>query len=144
MAQSKDGGTAALEAHARKLGRKTTALEVNELVLRRRCASLEESAAAETAVRVSVERAMVESEATAKARILYLEEWKLGAAEKLERQAAALETTRSAREFNVVARDLEALREDYLALLSREADARLKAHAARALAAKVNPSWFLG
>jgi hypothetical protein len=89
----------AADDHVRRLTRKATALEINELVLRRRCASLEEAAASELASRLDAERALVEAEAELKTRLLYLEEWKLGASERLERQAAALEGSRRVEDF---------------------------------------------
>lgn len=50
----------------------------------------------ETKLRLEAEKAVVEVEACLKERLLYLEEWKLSASERLERQAVALERTRSA------------------------------------------------
>jgi hypothetical protein len=67
---------------------------VNELILRRRCACLEELTQEETKLRMEAEKNVIEMEACLKERLLYLEEWKLSASERLERQAAALEKSR--------------------------------------------------
>jgi hypothetical protein len=48
----------------------------------------------ETKLRMEAEKNVIDMEACLKERLLYLEEWKLSASERLERQAAALEKSR--------------------------------------------------
>ena len=123
---SGSGGSASLSSHAASLAKKCARLEANELVLRRRCGSLEEQAAEEVARRLACERASVEADADAKARLLYLEEWKRGAGERLERQAAALSRAVPKHDHVETCLELDSLRSDYLNLMAREAELRLK------------------
>ena len=120
------GGSASLSSHAASLAKKCARLEANELVLRRRCGSLEEQAAEEVARRSACESASVEADADAKARLLYLEEWKRGAGERLERQAAALSRAVPKHDHVETCLELDSLRSDYLNLMAREAELRLK------------------
>ena len=120
----RDGHSGEQDAMLKKLTRKATALETNGLVLRRRCASVEEMMKTETERRVAASREALELEAELKARLLYLEEWKQGATERLERLNVALDASRPKHEYDRVARDLDSLREDHLALMGREVSAR--------------------
>jgi len=120
------GSSVSLSTHAASLAKKCARLEANELVLRRRCGSLEEQAAHESSRRLACEKASVEAESDAKARLLYLEEWKRGAGERLERQAAALSRAVPQHDHVEACLELDSLRSDYLNLMAREAELRLK------------------
>jgi hypothetical protein len=69
---------------------------------------------------------LIEAEGAAKRRIAWLEEWKAGAAARIESLEAQLEQSVQKREFDLLAAELAMLREDYVDLLQREADARIK------------------
>lgn len=118
------GKHAALARNYDAQARNMMALEANELVLRRECASLQQQIEEQTAARVGAEKDAIEVEMELKSRLLYLEEWKQGASEKLERLQAKLDESVPEEKYTKVAMEVDDLREDYLNLLTREAQAR--------------------
>ena len=64
-------------------------------MLRRRCASLEEQSSQAFEARQETEKEALLEGAEAKARILWLEEYKLGASERIDRLNQALEGAKS-------------------------------------------------
>ena len=100
--------------------------EVNEQQLARKYGSLHEQLKVEAEARVRAEKNLVEMEATTSKRTLYLEQYKGQAVELTERLQRQLEKSTPDAEHKKVIRELEVLREDYLDLLHKEADVRLR------------------
>ena len=60
-----------------------------------------------------MQKTAVEVETELKGRLLYLEEWKHAASERLERFQTALDSSRTTAEYNIVARELDIAVEDH-------------------------------
>jgi chromosome segregation ATPase len=110
----------------RDLTRRVTVHEVNEQQLARKYGSQQEQLKVEAEARVRAEKNLVEIEATTSKRTLYLEQYKAQAVELTERLQRQLEKSVPDVEHKKVLRELELLREDYLDLLHKEADVRLR------------------
>jgi hypothetical protein len=117
---------AELHQAAKDMSRKLMVHEVNEAVLTKKYSLLTEQLKRETAAKARLEHDVIEVEAVAKRRIAWLEEWKLGASQRLEDLHAQLDRSVPRAEFECIFKELETLREDYVDLLQREADARIK------------------
>ena len=110
----------------RDLTRRVTVHEVNEQTLARKYGSLESQLKVEAEARVRAENSLVEIEVSSRKRILYLEQWKSYSVELTERLQRQLAKSVPDSEHNKVLRELEMIREDYLDLLHKEADVRLR------------------
>ena len=80
---------------------------------------MEEQLKLEAEARARAEGDLIEAETANKTRILYLEQYKAGASEKLTRYAAELEGSVPAAEAAVLARELTALRADHVRALEQ-------------------------
>lgn len=80
-----------LKLKCQEFARRVTSYEVNELLLKRRHAILDEEMRIETDRRIKVEHALTDLDVTLRARILYLELWKQGASARVERLQAELD-----------------------------------------------------
>lgn len=85
-----------------ELIQRVTSFEVNEMVLKRRHAILQEELKAESDMRFKAEHALGEMEATLRSRILYLELWKQGASARVERLQAEVNESVPALQFSCV------------------------------------------
>ena len=74
-----------LKLKCQEFARRATSYEVNELLLKRRHAILDEDMRIETDRRIKVEHALTDLDAMLRGRILYLELWKQGASARVER-----------------------------------------------------------
>ena len=81
-------GVSLLKRKCREFARRITSYEVNELLLKRRHAVLDEELQNETDRRTKAEHALSDLDATLRGRILYLELWKQGASTRVERLQA--------------------------------------------------------
>ncbi|KAG5187530.1 hypothetical protein JKP88DRAFT_267883 [Tribonema minus] len=103
----------------RELTRRVTVFEVNEQELARRHANMEEQLRLANEARERAEGDLIEAEAAAKTRILFLEQHRAGAAERVARLTAELERSAPAERCDTLQRALAALREDHLRLLEK-------------------------
>ncbi|GMH51677.1 hypothetical protein TrST_g11013 [Triparma strigata] len=110
----------------RDLTRRVTVHEVNEQQLARKYGSLQEQLKVEAEGRTRAEKSLVEIEVTTRKRTLYLEQCKASLISTTERLQRQLEKSVPEGEHSKALRELELLREDYLDLLHKEADVRLR------------------
>lgn len=86
-----EGDNSASKLKCRELARRVTSYEVNELLLKRRHAILDEEIKTGTERRLKIERALTDLDVMLRGRILYLELWKQGASSRVERLQTELD-----------------------------------------------------
>jgi len=121
----------------RDLTRRVTVHEVNEQKLARKYGSLQGQLQVEAESRVRAENNLIEAEEHTRKRILYLEQYKAHSIQLTERLQRQLDKSVPEAEHNKSQRELEMLREDYLDLLHKEADVRLRLTEQKELPRKV-------
>jgi hypothetical protein len=117
----------ALEAKLIELTRKTSIYEVNEAILRRKFKSQDEQLKHEQESFETLQVEFVEMESSLKKRILYLEQFKTFAISQLNNLNEKLDKSVSQEDFVAMQWEMDVLREDHLATLHREVEARLTA-----------------
>jgi hypothetical protein len=116
-----------LEAKLREYSKKLAILEVNEVVLSRRYTALSEQLEEEQIKRRGLEVDFCEMEGTLKKRVLFLENFKARAGRELGQLQSQLDKSVPQSDYFALQTELECLREDHLAALKRELQARLSA-----------------
>ena len=116
-----------LEAKLVESTRKVAVYEINEAVLSRKYVSQTEMLDAEREKCNKLEREFVDMETSLKQRILFLEQYKQSAGSRIAFLQGKLDTSVPASDFSSVQKELDALREEHLAVLRREVDARVAA-----------------
>jgi len=108
------GGNRGCFQYSRDLAQRTASYEVNEVLLKRRHAMLDDQLKLEKDRRMDAEQALSELHAALRGRILYLEVWKHGALARVERLRSELEEsvpTLSAARGNMTITSLRAKQE---------------------------------
>ena len=115
----------ALEAKLVDLTRKVAVYEINETKLSRKYTSQAEMLQTEREQRQKLEAEFVDMESSLKQRILYLEQYKHSAGSRMAFLQGKLDTSVPSGDYSSIQKELDALREEHLALLRREVDARV-------------------
>ncbi len=110
----------------RDLSRRVMIHEVNEQTLTRRYASMKEQYELEKAKNENTESDAIESNAAIRMRVVYLEEFKSGALERLQRMQQYINESVPRYKLNIAHRAIDLLRERLVDLVEREADARVQ------------------
>ncbi len=110
----------------RDLSRRVMIHEVNEQTLTRRYASVKEQYELEKAKQEKAESEAIEANAEIRKRVVYLEEFKSGALERLQRMQRYIDESVPRYELNIAQRAIGLLRERLVDLVEREADARVQ------------------
>ncbi len=110
----------------RYLSRRVIIHEVNEQTLTRRYASVKEQYELEKAKQENAESEAIEANAEIRRRVVYLEEFKSGALERLQRMQSYIDESVPRYELNIAQRAIGLLRERLVDLVGREADARVQ------------------
>eukprot|EP01084_Bolivina_argentea_P175584 304033_1 len=110
----------------RDLSRRVIIHEVNEQTLTRRYASVKEQYELEKAKQENAESEAIEANAEIRRRVVYLEEFKSGALERLQRMQSYIDESVPRYELNIAQRAIGLLRERLVDLVGREADARVQ------------------
>lgn len=116
-----------LESKLRDYSKKISVFEVNEAILSRRYTALSEQLNEESAMRRSLEAEFCEMEGALKKRILFLEHNKAEVSRHVDSLQNLLDVSVPQTDYFALQTELECLREDHLAALSRELNARLGA-----------------
>ncbi|CAM9286438.1 unnamed protein product, partial [Ectocarpus fasciculatus] len=116
-----------LESKLREYSKKISVFEVNEAMLARRYTALSEQLNEESAMRRSLEAEFCEMEGALKKRILFLEHNKAEVGRHVDGLQSLLDVSVPQADYFALQTELECLREDHLAALSRELNARLGA-----------------
>ncbi len=116
-----------LEARLVEATRKVAVYEINEAVLSRKFISQTEILDAEKEKSNKYEQEFVEMETSLKQRILYLEQYKQAAGSRVAYLQGKLDSSIPSADYTSLQKELDSLREDHLAVLRREVDARVSA-----------------
>lgn len=116
-----------LESKLREYSKKISIFEVNEAILARRYTALSEQLNEESAMRRSLEAEFCEMEGALKKRILFLEHNKAEVGRHVDSLQSLLDVSVPQTDYFSLQTELECLREDHLAALSRELNARIGA-----------------
>ena len=121
----KNSDPEAIENKLVEATRKMAVLEINEKILSRKYTSLQEMSENERKEKDKLESDFVEMENSLKQRILYLEQFKSNASERLAFLQGKLESYQPRADYDAAQKELETLREEHLNVLRREVEARI-------------------